>query len=127
MSRKVVICASIILWSLTSVFFGLIDNFIVLYIMRFLLGVFQAFLNPAAYSIISDFFHPKYRTTANAVFGVGIYLGGGLSSISGAMLNTLGWRQTYEIVGAIGVGIGFVGFFLIFEPTRNRFDKKKAE
>lgn len=104
---------------------GYIDNFYVLATMRFLLGVFQAFLNPAAYSIISDYFHPKYRTTANAVFGVGIYLGGALASISGNMLKALGWRLTYEIVGFIGIGLGVVSFFLVLEPKRNPFEKKK--
>ena len=40
MSRKYIICISMILWSSTSVLTGYIDSFPVLFIMRFLLGVF---------------------------------------------------------------------------------------
>ena len=95
LSRKVIICLSVLLWSTTSIMSGLINSFAVFYIMRFLLGLFQAFFNPACYSILSDYFHPQYRTTANAVFNLGIYLGGALASISGNLLQAKGWRQTY--------------------------------
>jgi MFS family permease len=37
---------------------GFIDNFYAFAVLRFVLGLFEAFFNPAAYSIMSDYFHP---------------------------------------------------------------------
>lgn len=125
MSRKNIINASVILWSATTVATGAIKSFSLLYVMRFLLGLFQSFLNPAAYSIISDLFRRKHRTTANAVFGLGTYFGVGVASFSGILMVQLGWRFTFQIVGYIGIALGIVGQFVLVEPERNRFDKRK--
>ena len=40
-----------------SLLSGTVDSFILFYICRFGLGVFQSFFNPTSYSIISDLFH----------------------------------------------------------------------
>lgn len=90
-NRRFIIALSCLLWSLMTALAGLVDSFALLYITRFLTGIFMAFFNPACYSIISDIFHPQLRTTANAVFNLGIYFGGGLASMSTAMIIALGW------------------------------------
>jgi hypothetical protein len=41
------------------------------------------------------------------------------------MINNLGWRQTFEYIGLIGVSSGIIGLLIIREPVRNRFDAKK--
>jgi len=41
------------------------------------------------------------------------------------MINNLGWRKTFEIIGLIGIASGIVGLLIIREPIRNRFDVKK--
>lgn len=81
-NRKFLILAACALWSAMTFLSGFIDSFIALYICRFGLGIFQSIFNPTSYSMISDIFHQDYRTTANAVFNVGIYFGGGLASAS---------------------------------------------
>ena len=80
--RVLVIGIACIAWSSCTLLTGLIKSFVGLFIFRFCLGLFESVFNPCAYSIISDFFHPRYRTTANAVFSLGIFFGGALSSIS---------------------------------------------
>jgi len=45
------------------------------------LGFFQAFGNPAGYSLIQDYFPPHQRTTAVAIYLFGNYAGNGLSSL----------------------------------------------
>lgn len=124
-NRKVFSSCVCVLWSLTTLGTGLIDSFAMLYIFRFLLGVFEAAYNPSAYSLISDYFHPKYRTTANSVYNCAIYLGGGLASLASVIINIVGWRVTYDIIGIIGVVSGILGFILIKEPKRGQFDPKK--
>lgn len=124
-NRKVFASCVCVLWSLTTLGTGLIDNFAMLFVFRFFLGVFEAAYNPSAYSIISDYFHPKYRTTANSVYNCAIYLGGGLASLSSVMIEYIGWRLTFDIIGIIGVASGIIGFVFVKEPVRGKFDAKK--
>jgi MFS family permease len=63
-----------------------------LFIFRVGLGVFESACNPAAYSLIADYFHPSVRTTANSVYSLGIYIGGALSSISTLIINGAGYE-----------------------------------
>jgi MFS family permease len=57
-----------------------------LFLFRFALGFFESAFNPCAFSIIADSFHPSVRTTAVAIFNLGIYFGGALSSLSIMMI-----------------------------------------
>ena len=57
-NRKWLIVLLCICWSASTFLSGFINNFYVFAILRFVLGLFEAFFNPAAYSIISDYFHP---------------------------------------------------------------------
>jgi MFS family permease len=50
--------------------------------MRCLLGIFEAFMNPTAYSLIADYYPPSMRARAAAVFNLAIYFGGAMSSLS---------------------------------------------
>jgi MFS family permease len=74
---------------------------------------------------MADYFHPKVRTKATSIYSLGIYLGGALSSITGLMISGVGWRLSFAIIGAIGVGAGVLGFIMIQEPPRGNFDAKK--
>ena len=95
---------------------------------RMLLGVFEAFAPPAAFSLIADYFPPNKRTTANAVLSLGIFVGAGLGSMSTIMIGAVGWRYTYFIVGCIGIAFAVVALLFIRDPQRGRFDPiKKIE
>lgn len=126
-NRKLLAGFACILWSTSTFLSGAIHSFWVFFLMRFLLGVFESAFNPAAYGLISDYFHPEYRTTANSLYNGAIYLGGALSSLATLMIEGLGWRGTYMLIGAIGIGAGLLGLILIMEPKRGKFDVKKAE
>lgn len=76
---------------------------------------------------MADYFHPKVRTKATSIYSLGIYLGGALSSISGLMISGVGWRNTFIIMGSIGVGAGVFGLILIKEPKRGFFEVKKED
>ena len=102
-----------ILWSTCTLFTGLIDSFALLFIFRFLLGFFDSAFNPCAYSIISDYFHPDYRTTANAIFNCGIYLGEALSSLTIHTIEEYGWRASYVGVACIGITTGVFAIIII--------------
>lgn len=126
-NRKVFAGLSCILWSTTTLLTGMIDSFKLFFVFRFLLGIFESAFNPCAYGIISDYFHPQYRTTANSLYNGAIYLGGALSSLATIMISGLGWRGTYMLIGSVGIGAGIIGFLFIMEPKRGAFDPPKKE
>lgn len=117
-TRKYILCISCLFWTVTTLITGLVDSFIVMVAMRFALGVFEAFFIPAAYSIISDMFSLESRTTANSVFNLGIYFGGGLASLSTSLIVLIGWRKTYEYSAYVGFFFALLGFLIIREPQR---------
>lgn len=123
-NRKMLAGFFCIFWSLTTLLPGLSANIYVLFVSRFLLGFFEAPFNPCAYSMISDYFHPSNRGTANAYFNSAIYIGGALGSLSTNMLSALGWQLVYVIVAIIGIAFGVLGLFLVKEPVRGFFDVK---
>jgi MFS family permease len=106
---------------------GLAGSIWVIFVCRFMVGVFQAACNPPAYSIIADNFHPSVRTRATSIYSLGIYIGGALSSLTGLMISGVGWRLSFAIIGGIGVVAGVIGLFLLKEPPRGAFDVKKTE
>lgn len=116
-----------VLWSVTTLGTGLVRNFWLLFVFRFMLGAFESFLSPCAYGIISDYFHPDSRSFANAVYNLGIYFGGALSSLSIILISSIGWANTFTWMGLIGIGSGVVSFVFILEPPRLRFDPKKEK
>lgn len=126
-NRKVLAGVSCILWSTTTLLTGVIDSFAMFFVFRFLLGVFESAYNPAAYGLISDYFHPNYRATVNSLYNGAIYLGGALSSLAAIMIGGLGWRGTYIVIGISGMVAGFLGLFFIIEPNRGRYEAPKAK
>lgn len=59
---------------------------------------------------------------ANAVLQSASYIGIALSSISILLINALGWRGSYNFMGALGIALGAAGYFFIKEPhLRRRF------
>jgi MFS family permease len=126
-SRRFIFSISAILWSFTSIGTAFSHSLVFLSLNRMLLGVFEAFAPPAAYSMIADYFPPEKRTTANAVLSLGIFVGAGLASITTIMIGWLGWRDTYFIVGCFGIVFGIIAMIFVKDPVRGRFDPKKVE
>lgn len=50
--------------------------------MRVLHGIVNSVTNPFSYSIITEYFPPDKRATANALIHSGTYIGNSVSSIS---------------------------------------------
>src|SRR5438309_1954601 len=77
-SRRLIITAGLVVWSLMTAGCGLARRYWQLAVMRMGVGVGEASLSPAAYSLIADYFRPEQRATALSVYSMGIYLGSGL-------------------------------------------------
>jgi MFS family permease len=103
-NRKRLICGSIALWSLMSASCGLARSFSQLFVARIGVGIGEAGLSPATYSLIADYFPPGRRTAPLGVYQVGIYLGSGLAILAGGLVVAMvGHSPTLQVpvLGAI--------------------------
>lgn len=126
-SRKWLLTTGCILWSLVTIGTGYFKSFLAFASMRVLLGITQSICNPAAYSLIRDYFPPNKRATANSFYSSGIYIGNAISSLSIIVIQQYGWRQNYIFMGIIGVCIGVIGILILTEPERGKFNVIKIK
>jgi MFS family permease len=141
-SRRALIAAGFALWSVFTAGCGLVRNFAQMLLMRMGVGVGEAALSPAAYSIITDYFPPKRRATAISVYSMGIYIGSGLAFIIGGTVAgyaakqdlwqlpvvgaTRPWQVVFFMVGLPGVLLALL-MFTIREPKRRDLRLIKTE
>jgi MFS family permease len=139
MNRKRIISWGILVWSIMTVFCGVAGSYSLFFLARVGVGIGEAALSPAAYSIISDYFPKKKLATALSVYNMGIYLGSGLSILIGAALRTMIGKENVilPLIGEvfswqmIFFYIGFPGILLVFlvqtikEPKRVEFESVK--
>ena len=118
MSRKVLVAIGQFFWSIASVSFGLGRTYVQLLGARIGVGVGEASLSPSAYSLITDLFPPKRLALALSVYGMGIYIGGGLANLAGGyVLDFTGTGAVYDLP-LVGARKSWqLVFFLIATPT----------
>jgi MFS family permease len=90
-SRRWVIAIGLVLWSAFTTGCGLAGTFTQLLVLRMGVGVGEAALSPAAYSLITDYFPRERLATAISLYATGIYIGMGLSYIVGGLI--VGWAE----------------------------------
>jgi MFS family permease len=109
-------------WSLCTFISGFAEQVWLIIIARLGLGLFQSGCGSPAYSLIADYFPPERRTFANSVYNLGIYIGQSFSSLTIIMINWVGWRGSFQVIGGAGLLFGLIGLIMIKEPKRGRYD-----
>ncbi|MGH8175546.1 MAG: spinster family MFS transporter [Steroidobacter sp.] len=118
-NRVTIISISLFVWSLFTVLTGRAQSFTQLLFARVAVGIGEAGCTPPAYSIISDYFERKRRTTAIAIYTMGIYGGVFVGYLVGAMVaEAYGWRMAFYVVGAPGIVLALIVKFTLREPPR---------
>jgi len=132
-SRRTIMAVGFAVWSVMTAGCGLAKNFVHMLLLRVGVGVGEAALSPAAYSIITDYFPPKRRATAISVYSMGIYIGSGVAFIVGGLVAALAstqqtwdlpivgatrpWQVVFFIVGLPGVLLSLL-VYTVREPVR---------
>ena len=132
-SRRSIIAVGFIFWSIMTAGCGLARNFVQMLLLRMGVGVGEAALSPAAYSLIADYFPKERRATAISVYSMGIYIGSGLAFLLGGMVVSLAeakgtwhvplvgetrpWQVIFFIVGLPGVLLAAL-MYTVREPVR---------
>lgn len=135
-SRTGLLALGLATWSTMTALCGLALNFWQLGLARIGVGVGEATAGPTAYSLLSDYFPPRRRATAVAVFSTGIYLGGGVAlsigtGIAGAWnrafaggaapLGLAGWQAAFLAIGLPGLVLA-LWVRTLREPVRGCFE-----
>ncbi|MBL8558743.1 MAG: MFS transporter [Hyphomonadaceae bacterium] len=141
-NRQRIISIGIAFWSVMTALCGLAPTYAALFLARLGVGVGEAALSPAAYSMLSDYF-PKHRLgRAMAVYSIGVPLGSGIALIVGGLvvkfatqspapvLPVLGetepWRLVFFMVGLPGLLVALL-MLSVREPARRGGEGVRAE
>lgn len=134
-NRRNLIVAGMILWSIATVACGLASTFGELFLARMLVGVGEATLGPAAYSLIADHFPPGPRAKAVSVYTMGVFMGtgsalmfsaaavaltAGQSEVTVPLLGSLQpWQAAFVVVGLPGLAVAALIALGVREPARH--------
>ncbi|MET1078326.1 MAG: MFS transporter [Pseudomonas sp.] len=112
-SRRGLIAVGILFWSATTAACGLAKVYWQFLVGRIGVGVGEAALSPAAYSLIADSFPPERRATAISVYSMGVYLGSGLAFLVGGLVIKFASAQGDLIIPLIGEVRPWQSIFLL--------------
>ncbi|MEC9375977.1 MAG: MFS transporter [Pseudomonadota bacterium] len=134
-SRRWIIGIGASFWSVMASLCGLAQSYTQLFLARVGLGVGEATLMPAAYSMISDYFPRKKLPRAYAVMMLGAPIGSGLAFVVGGMIadyaqnvgtvilpligEVRSWQLVFLITGIPGIFLGVWALLTIREPIRS--------
>ncbi len=131
--RRWLIVSGIAVWSLMTAACGLARNFWEMFLARMGVGVGEATLSPASYSLIADYFPKERLGLAMSIYASGITVGGGLALMVGGFVaqwaagvgavhlpvigEVRGWQVAFMVVGLPGLLVALLAMF-IREPAR---------
>ena len=127
-SRRNVLAACVVLWSVMTALCGMAGSFAQLVAARVGTAVGEAGGTPPSHALISDYFPLSTRATALSLYALGVPLGSMLGSLLGGWGNELyGWRTAFMLVGTPGVLVAILVFLTIREPVRGQSDVGVSE
>lgn len=135
MNRMALIAVGLVLWSVMTAGCGFANTYYSLLFFRFGVGIGEAALSPAAYSMIADAFPARRLSTAISVYSMGVYLGSGLAMLFGGLIvkfamtasgqvwPVLGqaqpWQLVFVVVGLAGLPLVLL-LLTVREPARHK-------
>mmetsp|Transcript_24518 Transcript_24518/g.44345 ORF Transcript_24518/g.44345 Transcript_24518/m.44345 type:complete len:545 (+) Transcript_24518:211-1845(+) len=125
--RRKMTLLSTVAWSVATLATAAAGSYEQVLVARIAMGLSCAFTTPAAYTLLRDLV-PKDRIgLANSLYGSGVYLGGGLASLSILLDNNYGWRGAMAVIGSYGlVSAGVATLVLPPDPNKATQDATTA-
>jgi MFS family permease len=132
-NRSLLILIGLFVWGGATVSCGLVGSFAGLFVARMAVGMGEAALSPAAYSIIYDYFAPAKRGRAMSLYSIGVFLGAAAAYIVGGAAIEFGgagvdwlariglevkpWQFVFVLVGSMSLAV-LVLVATVREPQR---------
>ena len=133
-NRRSIIALGVATWSLMTAVCGITRGYWQLFAARVGVGVGEAALSPAAYSMIADLFPPQKLGRALSVYTTGAFVGAGLAFIIGGtviaaitstpeitlpLIGTIrSWQAAFFVVGLPGLIVAAL-MYTVREPVRH--------
>lgn len=125
-NRVRILSIAMIVWSAMTALCGFAQNFLMLLLARIGVGVGEAGASPPSHSLISDYFPVETRATALSIYALGIPFGSMVGNyVGGWGADTLGWRDTFILVGLPGIFVALLIWFTLREPPRGMSDAQR--
>jgi MFS family permease len=118
-SRKWIVNGSLVAWTLMTAASGVAMNFAQLLLARVGVGIGEAGCVPATHSMLGDYYPRATRGRALGIYSAVTYLGmlGGLLG-GGILVQTIGWRHGFVVLGVLGLVVAAIVHLTVREPAR---------
>lgn len=133
-SRTKIAAAGVLVWSVMTAFSGVAQNYNQLFYARAGVGLGEATIGPAGYSILTDYFSRDRLPAAMALFAASPFIGVGIAFMFGGWLTeyllqvpsydlpvvgtVFSWQITFFIVGLPGILLAAV-VYRLRDPVRS--------
>jgi predicted MFS family arabinose efflux permease len=126
-NRRNLVAFALALWSGMTALCGVAVSFWHLALARIGVGVGEAGCSPPAHSMIADLYPPEKRSSAMGIYTIGISAGIMLAYLLGGwVVQNIGWREAFFIVGIPGVLLAVVVRLTVVEPPRGHSEGREA-
>ncbi|GLY69861.1 MFS transporter [Amycolatopsis taiwanensis] len=125
---RVLLLATLLLWSAFTMFTALAGSFAILLILRATFGASQGFFPAASFKTVAERTTPKNRGTVMGIVMSASGIGSGITPLIVApLLIAYGWRGSFVWLAAVGAVLGIVLWLLIPRklPARMRESVKR--
>lgn len=127
-NRTRLIAAGLALWSALTALSGMAKGFVSLAIPRLFIGVGESIMTPTAMSLLADRFPSSRLGFASGVYYMGVPIGVAASLFVVAYLEPLlGWRGCFYALGAVGLVLAVVMFFMKETPRRHEVEAQAKQ
>jgi MFS family permease len=133
-NRRVLISLAVVVWTFAAVACGLADTYEELFAARMMIGIGEAVLTPAGYSILADYFRPSRLSLPISVYTASSFFGSGIALVAGGFLiaqlagldvvafplfgDLHPWQAAFVIGASPGFLVALLFFFTVREPRR---------
>lgn len=123
MSRKPLVIAGALLWSIATLFSATVHTYGQLYLRHALVGIGEATFSVFAPAMIADMYPEQARNRVLSIFYLSIPVGAALGYlIAGELGSTHGWRSPFLVSAVPGMLIALLILLFVKEPERGAAD-----
>lgn len=117
---RIVYGIGLILWSLFTFFQGWVDGLVMLFVLRFIVGIAEAPSFPGNSRLTAMWFPMHERGKAVSVYNSAQYFGVALfTPVMAWLLQTHGWHMVFYVAGLAGIVVGLFWFKFVQEPNKH--------
>jgi MFS family permease len=118
-SRSRVVAAAVAVWSAFTALCGTAVSFWQFFAFRMGVGIGEAGGVAPSYALIADYFEPRRRARALAIFSLGVPIGLSLGTLLGAYIaHAISWRAAFFTMGVAGVLLAPVMLIVVRDVPR---------